>query len=260
MKVFELIPCPDKAKIISCCWHLKKNLKNDGSLDKFKALLVARGFTQREVLDFDQTFVPSSRQVSLKGFLSVVSHKDWEVIQLDVVAAFLYGLLDEVMYMNQPEGFEDASHPDHVWRLNTSLYGLKQSARQWHLRFTGHLQHLGFTCSTADPSVYIYCKDGVPLAAVLVHVNDTILAAKTPSFSNSRTSNCNPSSKCPARVPSASSCPLILLATVRLKPSPLARPLTWPHFSTTLVSRTHAWVPPLATTISNTLSGMVIPC
>lgn len=84
--------------------------------------------------------------------------------------------------MNQPEGFEDASHPDHVWRLNKSLYGLKQSARQWHIRFTSHLRRLGFVCSAADPSIYIYRKDGIPLAAVLVHVDDTILAAKTPEL------------------------------------------------------------------------------
>lgn len=184
MKVFELVPRPSNAKVISCCWHLKKKLKNDGSLDKFKARLVARGFTQREGLDFDQTFAPSSQQESLKGFFSVVGYEDWEGIQLDVVAAFLYGLLDEVIFMNQPEGFEDTSHPDYVWRLNKSLYGLKQSARQWHLRFTNHLRTLGVTCCSADPSVYIYCKDGVPLAAVLVHVDDTILAAKTPELLN----------------------------------------------------------------------------
>lgn len=130
MKVFELVPCPGKAKFISCCWHLKKKLRNNGSLDKFKDCLVARGFTQCEGLDFDQTFAPSSQQESLKGFLSIVGHEDWEVVQLDVFASFLYGLLDEVIYMNQPEGFEDASHPDHVWRLNKSLYGLKQLARQ----------------------------------------------------------------------------------------------------------------------------------
>lgn len=182
MKVFELVPRPLKAKIISCRWHLKKKLKNDGTLDKFKARLVARGFTQREGLDFDQTFAPSSRQESLKAFLSFVGYEDWEVTQLDVVAAFLYGFLDEIIYMSQPEGFEDAEHPDYVWKLNKSLYGLKQSARQWHLRFTGHLQRLGFTCSAADPSIYIYRENNIPMASVLIHVDDTLLAAKTPEL------------------------------------------------------------------------------
>lgn len=133
MKVFQLVPRPKGAKVISCRWHLKKKYKNNGDLDKFKARLVARGFTQQEGLDFNQTFAPSSRQESLKAFLSIVSHEDWELMQLDVVAAFLYGLLDETIYMSQPEGFVNAEYPDHVWCLNKSLYGLKQSARQWHL-------------------------------------------------------------------------------------------------------------------------------
>lgn len=182
MKVFQLVPRPDGAKVITCRWHLKKKYKNNGKLDKFKARLVARGFTQREGLDFDQTFAPSSRQESLKAFLSIVGHDDWELMQLDVVAAFLYGSLDETIYMSQPEGFVDTENPDYVWCLNKSLYGLKQSARQWHLCFTTHLKRMGFTCSTSDPSIYLYQRNGVVIGGILIHVDDVLLGAQTVSL------------------------------------------------------------------------------
>lgn len=128
--VFTLVPRPTGRKIISCRWHLKKKLNPDGSIQKFKARLVARGFTQREGIDYQETFAPSSRQESLKAFLAINGHKDWDVVQLDVVGAFLYGELDEEVYLSQPEGFVNPEFPNHVWRLNSSLYGLKQSARQ----------------------------------------------------------------------------------------------------------------------------------
>lgn len=122
---FTLVPRPRNQKIISCRWHLKKKYNLDGSINKFKVILVARGFTQREGIDYNETFAPSSRQESLKAFLAVNGHRDWDVIQLDVVGAFLYGDLDEIIYLGQPEGFVNPEYPDHVWKLNSSLYGLK---------------------------------------------------------------------------------------------------------------------------------------
>lgn len=142
--VFTLVPKPANSKTILCKWHLKKKLNLDGSLKKFKARLVARGFTQREGIDYQETFAPSSRQESLKAFLAVNGHRDWDMIQLDVVGAFLYGDLDEEIYLSQPEGFIDPTHPTHVWRLNSSLYGIKQSARQWNKCLVDQLKAIGF--------------------------------------------------------------------------------------------------------------------
>lgn len=158
-KVFTLVPRPSNAKIISCRWHLKKKLNLDGTLKKFKACLVARGFTQREGIDYQETFAPSSRQESLKAFLAVSGHLDWEVIQLDVVGAFLYGELKETIYLSQPEGFVDKDHPTHVWKLNLSLYGLKQSARQWYQCLGDQLRTMGFQTTTVDPSLNVLKKE-----------------------------------------------------------------------------------------------------
>lgn len=151
--VYTLVPRPKGAKVITCRWHLKRKMNLDGSLNKLNARLVARGFDQREGINYKDTFAPSSRQESLKMFLTYNAIKDWNIIQLDVVGAFLYGLLDETVYLEQPPGYVDSNFPDHVWELNRSLYGLKQSARQWHTRLVAQLKAMGFTCSVADPSL-----------------------------------------------------------------------------------------------------------
>lgn len=114
---------------------------------------MARGFTQREGIDYTETFAPSSRQESLKAFLVVNSHCDWDVLQIDVVDAFLYGDLNEEIYLSQPDGFVDFEHPDYVWRLNLALYGLKQSARQWHQCLTDQLKLIGFRDAQVDSSM-----------------------------------------------------------------------------------------------------------
>lgn len=107
---------------------------------------------------------------------------DWDMIQLDVVGAFLYGELEEEIYLSQPEGFIDPECPDHVWRLNSSLYGLKQSARQWHQCLSDSLTSFGFTVAQVDPSLYILKEENVIVSMILVHVDDILLAGNDRSI------------------------------------------------------------------------------
>lgn len=143
---------------------------------------MARGFTQREGIDYQETFAPSSRQESLKAYLAVNGCRDWEMIQLDVVGAFLYGDLEEEIYLTQPEGFVDPEHPSYVWRLNSSLYGLKQSARQWYQCLGDQLKTIGFETTQVDPSLYVLKQDDQITAAILVHVDDILLAGTETSI------------------------------------------------------------------------------
>lgn len=179
---FTLVPRPINGKVILCRWHLKKKLNLDGSLKKFKARLVARGFTQRKGINYQEKFAPSRRQESLKDFLAVNRFKDWDMIQLDVVGAFLYGYLDEEIYLSQPEGFIDQNHPDHVWKLNSSLYGLKQSARQWHQCLSDQLKAIGFQAAQVDLSLHILKQNNVIVSMILVHVDDILLAGTNKSI------------------------------------------------------------------------------
>lgn len=183
-KLFTLVPRPANRKVISCRWHLKKKYNSDGTLQKLKARLVARGFTQREGINYQETFSPLSRQESLKAFLAINGHRDWDVIQLDVVGAFLYGELDEEVYLSQPNGFVDPQFPDHVWRLNQSLYGLEQSARQWYQCLADHLKTIGFVVAQTDPTMYILKHEGEITATIVVHVDDILLAGNTSTISN----------------------------------------------------------------------------
>lgn len=174
--VFTLVPRPSNRKIISCRWHLKKKFNLYGTLKKFKARLVARGFTQREGFDYQETFAPSSRQESLEAFLAVSGHRYWDSVQLDVVGAFLYGDLDEEIYLSQPEGFINEHHPNYVWESNSSLYGLKKSARQWHQCLSDQLKKIGFETAQVDPSLHLLRQDDEIIASILVHVEDILLA------------------------------------------------------------------------------------
>ena len=99
---------------------------------RFKARLVVKGFTQREGIDFNELFSPVLKHNFIWALLALVTFHDYELVQLDVKTAFLHGELEEEIYMSQPEGFKVLGREDQVCQLKKSLYGLKQSPRQWY--------------------------------------------------------------------------------------------------------------------------------
>jgi Reverse transcriptase (RNA-dependent DNA polymerase) len=106
--------------------------------------------------------------------LSLVVSKNWNIRQLDVNNAFLYGDLSEIIYMSQPPGFLDAEAPTHVCWLNKVIYGLCQSPRAWYHKLRETLLEIGFHTSSSDPSLFIF-RHGNNLAFLLVYVDDIIL-------------------------------------------------------------------------------------
>ena len=132
---WDLVPCPPRANIISGKWVYKHKFQSDGSLERYKAHWVLRGFTQRPGVDFAETFSPVVKPATVRTVLSLALSGGWPIHQLDVKNAFLHGTLSETVYCAQPSGFEDPVHPDFVCRLNKSLYGLKQAPRAWYSRF-----------------------------------------------------------------------------------------------------------------------------
>jgi hypothetical protein len=122
---WDLMPPPWNANIVSGKWVIRHKLKPDGSLDRYKACWVLCGFSQEQGIDFDGTFSLIVKPATVRVILSIALSLKWETHQLDVKNAFLHGKLAEVIYSRQPIGFIDSTRPEHVCRLNRSLYGLK---------------------------------------------------------------------------------------------------------------------------------------
>jgi hypothetical protein len=156
---WNLVPRPPGVNLVSCKWIFKTKHCPDGSIDKHKARLVARRFSQQHGIDYGDTFSPVVKSATMRLVLSLAVSRGWTLRQIDVSNAFLHGFLTEGVYMQQPPGFEDAQYPNHVCKLQRSIYGLKQSPRAWYARLSARLFQLGFTSSKADTSLFIFSWD-----------------------------------------------------------------------------------------------------
>jgi hypothetical protein len=108
-------------------------------VDKYKLRFVARGFSQKEGEDYDETFAPVARYTSIRAIISLVASMGWNLHQMDVKKAFLNGAIEEEAYIEQPQGFEVHSRDTHICRLKNALYGLKQAPRAWYARMDSYL-------------------------------------------------------------------------------------------------------------------------
>jgi histone deacetylase 1/2 len=151
---WKLVPRPIDKNIIGCKWVYKIKKKPDGTIDKYKARLVAKEFKQRYGIDYEDTFSPVVKAATIRLVLSIAVTKGWSLRQLDVQNAFLHGVLEEEVYMYQPPGYTDKIHPSYVCKLNKALYGLKQAPRAWYARLCNKLVRLGFISSKEDTSLF----------------------------------------------------------------------------------------------------------
>nr|GFB13566.1 ribonuclease H-like domain-containing protein [Tanacetum cinerariifolium] len=130
-KTWILVPRPHNVNIFRCLWIFRHKYNTDGSLNRYKARLVANGSSQLAGIDVDETFSPVVNLTTIRTVLSLAISRHWPVHQLDVKNAFLNGYLSETIRMQQPLGFRNSQHPDYVCVLQRSLYGLKQAPRAW---------------------------------------------------------------------------------------------------------------------------------
>ena len=130
--------------------------KADGSVDRFKARLVANRFNQQSGIDYTKTFSPVIKASTIRVILALVVHFDWQIRQLNISNVFLQGSLCEKVYMEQPQGFIDNTQPDLVCMLHKAIYGLKQAPRAWFTRLFNFLLDIGFQASLVDTSLFIY--------------------------------------------------------------------------------------------------------
>ena len=168
---WELVNLPAGCKAVKSKWVFK--LKADGH---FHAWLVAKGFTQIPEIDYDKTFSPVAYFESLWLLLALAVLEDWHIHQMDVKLAFLNGMLDEEIYMEQPQGFIVAGMENNVCKLKKSIYGLKQASCTWNLQFHGFLLELGFKQTSSYAGVYVMHQsqgeDSLSLLIVILYVDD----------------------------------------------------------------------------------------
>ncbi|KAH9741645.1 protein kinase domain-containing protein [Citrus sinensis] len=175
-KIVSQVPnLPSEKKIVGCKWVFTVKHKADGSIERFKASLVAKGYTQTYGIDYQETFAPVAKMNSIRVLLSLVANLEWPLQQLDVKNAFLHGDLEEEVYMDPPLGFENMFERGKVCKLEKSLYGLKQSPRAWFDRFTRFILKCGYRQIHSDHTMFLKHGKEDKLAVFIVYVDDIIL-------------------------------------------------------------------------------------
>nr|GEY23529.1 retrovirus-related Pol polyprotein from transposon TNT 1-94 [Tanacetum cinerariifolium] len=125
LDVWVLVPTPDNISPLTLKWLFKNKLDEEQTVIRNKSRLIVGGYHQEEGIDFEESFAPVARMEAMRIFLANAAHKSFTLFQMDVKTAFLHGSLKEDVYVCQPEGFIDADHPSHVYKLKKALYGLK---------------------------------------------------------------------------------------------------------------------------------------
>ena len=175
--VFLPTKLPIGQRTIDAKWVFKIKRKADGTIDKYKARLVARGFKQKFGIDYLETFAPVFKYSTLRLVIAIAKLLGWSLEQLDVVTAFLYGKMKELVYIRIPEGMVLDGDFDCL-ELLKSIYGLKQASRVWNTTFDEFVRSIGFQVSEFDPCLYIKCINGECIL-LLVYVDDVIVTGSS---------------------------------------------------------------------------------
>ncbi|CAM8982734.1 unnamed protein product [Rhodiola kirilowii] len=174
----DLVEKPKGVKVVGGKWifRIKEGIPRVEK-PRYKARLVARGYSQREGVDFNEIYAPVVKHRSIRVVLSLVAHNNLELEQLDVKTAFLYGEIDETIYITQPECFVIGDAENNVCLLKKSLYSLKQSPRQWYKKFDEFMLKCGFNRSSYDWCIYYKFLDNDSVIYPLLYVDDMLIAS-----------------------------------------------------------------------------------
>ena len=178
-KCWKLVPRPRDANVVSCRWvyKTKEEQTKEGTLgSRRKSRLVARGFSQIEGVDYSETYAPVAKLTSIRVLLDIVAELDLELHQMDAITAFLNVILKELVYMEQPPGFEVGDPAKTVCLLLKAIYGLKQAPRQWYAKIDDFFLHdLDMEHNPADDCVYVRRKGG-HILIIALYVDDLLIA------------------------------------------------------------------------------------
>lgn len=173
-RTWILVESPCDQKVIDNRWVYKIKQNTDGSIERYKARLVVRGFSQQHGIDYLETFSPVVKFTSIRTILALAAARKMKLKQFDVKTAFLYGDLQESVFMKQPVGYDNGS--GRVCKLLKSLYGLKQSSRCWNKRFTDFITKFDFKPCSADPCVFVREKFK-KMTVLAIYIDDGLIAS-----------------------------------------------------------------------------------
>ncbi|KAI3814170.1 hypothetical protein L1987_18917 [Smallanthus sonchifolius] len=174
--VWKLVNLPPGQTAIGTRWVFRNKQDERGIIVKNKARLVAQGYTQEEGIDYDEVFAPVARLEAIRIFLAYAASKNFMVYQMDVKSAFLYGTIDEEVYVKQPPGFVDPAHPNKVLKLDKAFYGLHQAPRAWYETLSGYLLSNNFRRGAIDQTLFIK-DEGGEILLVQIYVDDIIFGS-----------------------------------------------------------------------------------
>jgi hypothetical protein len=162
--------------VMGCRWLFRVKLNADGNVERYKARLVAQGFTQKEGIDYHETFAPVVKYKSLRIILALANLLNYEIKQMDVVTAFLNAKLDEDVYMQVPQGFKHWGDSSYILKLHKSLYGTKQAPHMWNNDLNAFVVSIGFSRLSSDTCVYVKQSASGNILVISVFVDDIIIA------------------------------------------------------------------------------------
>lgn len=174
-QTWSLVNRPSNHHVIGVKWIFKKKLNPDDSVNKFKARLVAKGFNQLPGIDNMETFALVARFDTIRLLLALSTALSWNVYHFDIKSAFPNGVLEEEIFMEQPDGFIQNPNEDKVFKLHKALYGLKQAPRTWYSRMDTYLFKQGLVKSCNEATLYIYSSSTKPSMIVSLYVDDLLV-------------------------------------------------------------------------------------
>lgn len=177
-KTWDLVDRPKSGNIIGSKWVFSIKRRADGTVERYKARLVAQGCSQRYQVDYHETFAPVVRHSTIRIVLALAVQHELLIHHIDIVAAYLNGDLEDDVYMEQPPMFKDPNNERKVCKLKKALYGLRQAGREWNRKVTEIILSMNFQRCQTDNCVY-FQRDGDCIVIIALYVDDMILAAST---------------------------------------------------------------------------------
>ncbi|KAJ3689816.1 hypothetical protein LUZ61_018980 [Rhynchospora tenuis] len=170
---WKLVELLEGCQPIGVKWVYKKKMNAEGKIERYKARLVAKGYRQKAGIDYDEVFAPVARMETIRLLISLAAQFKWPIYQMDVKSAFLNGVLEEEVYVEQPPGYMKAGKETQVLKLKKALYGLKQAPRAWNSRIDTYLKKNKFKQCPYEHALYVKEKEG-NLLYIALYVDDLI--------------------------------------------------------------------------------------